>query len=345
MSARVLVNGFGAIGKRVAYAVKLQKDMKLVGISNRSINDNVINMLGKGGVLSNTDIFASIPEKLRDMQNRGFTVKGTLDEILGSGEVDVVIDATPDGIELEYKPVYNKYKIKQIYQGGAEEDIAPVSFTASVNYEKAFNKPAVRVVSCNTTSLTRTLNAVDNSFGIDEVIAVLIRRAVDPSNDKKGPVDAIVPVTEIPSHHGPDVRSVMPHLNIRTMAAKVPTTLTHVHFVTGKVNKQITTGQLKDVLENAGRTLLFKEKDGYTSTSAIMERFRDMDRPRGDMYEVAIWDETIKSEGNRIYWSHAVHSEAIAIPENIDAIRAITGIEADKKKSIEITNKSLGIAK
>jgi len=40
-----------------------------------------------------------------------------------------------------------------------------------------------------------------------------------------------------------------------------------------------------------------------------------------------------------------VHSEAIVIPETIDAIRAITGIESDKFKSIEKTNKSLGIEK
>ena len=61
------------------------------------------------------------------------------------------------------------------------------------------------------------------------------------------------------------------------------------------------------------------------------------------MYEVAIWEESVNVMEDDIFWAHAVHSEAIVIPENIDAIRAITGIEKDKWKSIKKTNKSLGI--
>jgi glyceraldehyde-3-phosphate dehydrogenase (NAD(P)) len=38
-----------------------------------------------------------------------------------------------------------------------------------------------------------------------------------------------------------------------------------------------------------------------------------------------------------------VHQEAIVVPENIDAIRAMFELERDKFKSIEKTNKSLGI--
>jgi glyceraldehyde-3-phosphate dehydrogenase (NAD(P)) len=40
-----------------------------------------------------------------------------------------------------------------------------------------------------------------------------------------------------------------------------------------------------------------------------------------------------------------VHNEAITVPETIDAIRAMTGIETDAMKSIEKTNRSMGIVK
>jgi glyceraldehyde-3-phosphate dehydrogenase (NAD(P)) len=40
-----------------------------------------------------------------------------------------------------------------------------------------------------------------------------------------------------------------------------------------------------------------------------------------------------------------VHNEAIAVPETIDAIRAMTGIESDAMKSIEKTNRTMGITK
>ena len=51
---KVGVNGFGAIGKRVAHAVSLQKDMKLVGVANRSPSINVRHMFGGRGPLKKT---------------------------------------------------------------------------------------------------------------------------------------------------------------------------------------------------------------------------------------------------------------------------------------------------
>jgi len=39
-----------------------------------------------------------------------------------------------------------------------------------------------------------------------------------------------------------------------------------------------------------------------------------------------------------------VHQEAIVVPENIDAIRALTGT-ATKELSMEATNESLGIGR
>ena len=53
-----------------------------------------------------------------------------------------------------------------------------------------------------------------------------------PVRSRRGPIDAIVldPVT-VPSHHGPDVLTVLPHISITTMAMIVPTTMMHMHAV------------------------------------------------------------------------------------------------------------------
>jgi len=40
-----------------------------------------------------------------------------------------------------------------------------------------------------------------------------------------------------------------------------------------------------------------------------------------------------------------VHNEAIVIPETIDAIRALSGIESDWTQSVRKTDQSLGIVK
>ncbi|SRR3989338_10529502 len=332
MTVKVLVNGFGTIGKRVAWAVTLQDDMQLIGVANRSLNSNIKSMMGAQGPLKGTKIFS--------MEN-GAGFDGTLEDALS--KADVVVDGMPSGIEEKFKPLYEKYGVKAVYQGGADETIAPVSFNADANYSAAFGKKAVRVVSCNTTSLIRTIHALDKAFGVDEIFASLIRRAVDPADDKKGPVNAAVPETEVPSHHGPDVNTVLPHINISTVAVKVPTTMAHLHTVVGKMKRNVTTEHVVEAFRNANRIALFNAKDGYTSTTALMEHYRDINRPRGDMYEAAVWNDSVKAEGRKVYWMHAVHSEAIVIPDNIDAIRALAGIEKDATKSIAKTNRTLGI--
>ncbi len=345
MKPRILVNGFGTIGKRVAHAVTLQDDMILAGISNRSVNINVRNMLGKRGPLAGTPMYCSVADKdkIKGMESSGFNYKGSLESILKSGKVDIVVDATPAGVEADNKKIYDKYRVKQIYQGGAEAGIAQASFSALGNYEQSFGKKSVRVVSCNTTSLVRTITAVNNAFGVNDVFAVLIRRACDPWEIDEGPLNSIVPVAQIPSHHGPDVQTVLPKIRITTTACKVPTTLAHTHFVTAKLTKKADRDDVLKAMSNTPRVLLFKSKEGYESTSQIIEYFRDIGRQRNDMYEACVWNETVNVVGKTVYWSHAVHSEAIVVPENIDAIRAMSCLEKSALKSIKKTDKSMGI--
>ena len=343
MVVRVVVNGVGTIGKRVAHAVKMQDDMKLVGISDIAPTPVLRTVLEPDGPLYKTDLYCSIPEMIENLTNAGMYVKGTLPELLESGKVDVVVDATPAGIGAKNKPMYEKYDVKVIFEGGEKADVADVTFNSFVNYEDAIGKKFVRVPSCNTTSLLRTLWALGQVCKIDEVFVSLTRRAVDPWEIKKGPVNALVPDMHVPSHHGPDVKTVMKDLDIKTFAIKSPTTLAHVHVVHVKTKNPPSVEDIKNTFNKTPRILLFKAEDGYNSTAEIIEHFRDILRPRYDMYEVAVWDETISVMKNDIFWAHAVHSEAIVIPENIDAIRAISGVERDKWKSIKKTDKSLGV--
>lgn len=345
MALKVVVNGIGTIGKRVAHAVRLQKDMELVGISDVIPTSWLRTILEPKGPLFKTNLYASNQDGMKNLTGGGMIVKGLLEDLLASGEVDVVVDCTPAKIGEKNKPLYQKYKLKMVFQGGEGAGVADASFVAIANYEKALNKNSVRVVSCNTTSLARTIFTVNKNFGVEEVFAALVRRATDPWDEKSGPINAIVPETHVPSHQGPDLQTVLPEINIKTMAVKAPTTLAHLHMITGKLKKPTTTEKLREAFASGSRMVLLKSSDGYAATSEIIERYRDLGRPRYDMYEVAIWEDSVAAEKDRFYWMHAVHSEAIVIPESIDAIRAVTGIERDKFKSIGKTNEALGIEK
>jgi glyceraldehyde-3-phosphate dehydrogenase (NAD(P)) len=76
-----------------------------------------------------------------------------------------------------------------------------------------------------------------------------------------------------------------------------------------------------------------------------MELARDLGRDRSDMYEIVVWEDGVKVVGNTLYYYQGVHQESDVIPENIDCIRAMCKVEPDAAKSVEKTNRSLGITK
>jgi len=333
MKVKVAINGYGTIGKRVADAVSKQDDMEIVGVT-KTKPDYISKM-------TSYPLYVAVPENMGAFEEAGVKVHGTIEDLLK--KVDIVVDGSPEKIGAEHKPMYEKAGVKAIFEGGEKHELTGVSFNAMANYEKAIGKDFVRVVSCNTTGLCRTLYPLYSDFGIDNVKAVMIRRSADPLDSKKGPINAIEPVLKVPSHHGPDVQTVIPDLNISTMAVKVPTTIMHLHSVIVELKKEASTEDILNVWENTPRVKFVKGADGVKSTAQIMEMARDMGRNRSDMYEIIIWKDGMHVDRKTLYYSQAIHQESDVVPENIDCIRAMMKLEKNKMKSIEKTNKAMGI--
>lgn len=308
--------------------------MEVVGISKRTPNYEaaVAHQLGY-------DIYAPA-ENVGAFEKAGMPAAGSVEEMIE--KADLVVDCTPGGVGEKNKPLYEKAGVKAIWQGGESHPIAGFSFNAVSNYEGALGRDLVRVVSCNTTGLCRTITPIDRELGVKKVRAILARRATDPNDIKKGPINAIVlhPV-KLPSHHGPDVRSVIPHINITSAALLVPTTLMHLHTVNMEVDTDCTAEDIKKIFSSQSRIRFIGQ--GITSTAEIMEVARDIKRPRNDMWENCIWPESITVDEKEFYFFQAIHQESIVVPENVDAIRAMMELESDGAKSIEKTNKALGM--
>ncbi len=335
MPAKVAVNGYGTIGKRVADAVSLQDDMEIVGVSKMTPNFEARLAIEKGYPL-----YATTEDVLPKFEKAGIKVHGTLEDMLR--EADLVVDATPE--ESGFKPLYEKAGVKAIWQGGEEHSLTNLSFNAAANYADCLSANFVRVPSCNTTGLIRTLYPLDVHLGVDRVLAVMVRRATDPGDSKRGPINAIEPELEMPSHHGPDVQTVLPKLNIHTIAVKVPTTIMHLHAVSVELKRAATAGEVLDAWRRAPRLKFVRGAEGVKSTAQIMELARDLGRTRSDLYEIALWEDGVHVvDGHQLYYFQAVHQESDVVPENVDAIRALLELEKDARKSIEKTDRSLGI--
>jgi glyceraldehyde-3-phosphate dehydrogenase (NAD(P)) len=189
--------------------------------------------------------------------------------------------------------------------------------------------------------LARLLYTVKKEFGIKKVRATMIRRVVDPKEDRKGFVNGIAPdPIKLPSHHGPDVQTVL-DVNITTTAFKVPTTLMHVHALNVEVERATNARDVLDALAQEPRIMLVSADDGFTSTAKVIEYAREL-RLRYDLFENVVWRDSIAIVDGELYVTQAIHQEAIVVPENIDAIRAMFEL-ASKEESIKMTNESLGI--
>lgn len=329
---KVGIMGYGTIGKRVADAVLLQDDMELVGVTARSYNYRM-----KSCALKNIPMY-KIPDA-KDLN--GLKMVGELKDLLSN--VDIMVDCAPKPRGLENKEkFYVPNNVKALYQGGEKSHVADASFVAQCNYDECLNKDHIRVVSCNTTGLCRTLNAIKGSYGIEAVHATMIRRGADPWDIRHGPINAVVPVLELPSHHGPDVKTVLHGMPIFSTALSVSSTLMHVHSVTVDCKETPDVDEVLSLFKDTTRVRVLDNASMVRSTAEIMEFARDLGRDRSDMPEIVVWKEAVGVTGNKLLFIQAVHQESDVVCENIDAIRAAMGKE-DADASIKKTNETLGI--
>lgn len=337
MPARIGVVGFGTIGKRIAEAITKQPDMELVGVV-KTKPDYVAELAVKLGY----KLYAVNEDSLKKFEEAGLSVEGVLEDLIG--KVDLVVDATPGGVGAKNKVVYEQKGVPAIFQGGEKAGVAEVSFNSLCNYEEAVGKQYVRVVSCNTTGLLRVLCTLNKAYGLKRVRATIVRRAADPKEIKRGPVNAIKPdPATLPSHHGEDVKTVLRGLDIVTAAVVVPTTLMHVHIVYTQLSRPVSADEVVELLANTPRIVLVEAGKGVASTADIVELARDLGRKRYDIPELVVWRESISVKGDEVYWMQAVHQESIVVPENIDAIRAMLKLAINAKDSIMLTDKTLNI--
>ncbi|MCG2828323.1 phosphorylating glyceraldehyde-3-phosphate dehydrogenase [Methanothermobacter sp. K4] len=333
----VAINGYGTIGKRVADAVAAQDDMKVVGVSKTKPDFEARVAIEKG-----YELYVSIPEREKLFDDAGIPVSGTVEDMLE--EADIVVDATPEGIGAKNLELYREKGIKAIFQGGEKYDAIGLSFNSFTNYDESLGADYTRVVSCNTTGLCRTLKPIDDLCGIKKVRAVMVRRGADPVQVKKGPINAIVPnPPTVPSHHGPDLKTVMKGVSIHTVALLVPTTLMHQHNIMVELENPVDADEIKAKLDETTRVMLVRASEGLASTAEIMEYAKELGRSRNDLFEIPVWEESINVVEGELFYMQAVHQESDAVPESVDAIRALLELEEDNMKSIMKTNRAMGI--
>jgi glyceraldehyde-3-phosphate dehydrogenase (NAD(P)) len=335
----VALNGYGVIGKRIADAVAAQDDMELVGVA-----DVVSDWRIKVAVEKGYRVFGSTPEATDQMRAAGIPVAGDLDYLLR--QVDLVADATPKKVAAANLDKYRAVGVKSIFQGGEKHSLTGHSFVAQANYATALGRDTTRVVSCNTTSIVRTLGALKDAGLLKKARGVLVRRATDPwESDRGGVMNTVVPEKSIPSHQGPDAQTVIPDLDVVTIAVVAAHTTSHLHAWSVELTRPATKDEVLAAFRAAPRIAFLSAAEGIVALNSTLEMMADLGRPRGDMWEVGLWEDSLTVTGNETFYNYQVYNQAIVVPETIDAVRALTGVEPDGRRSMAKTDEALGLVR
>lgn len=334
---KVGIVGYGVIGRRAAEAVQLQPDMALAGVADVAADWRVAQAAHRG-----IPLFSANAEARPAMESAGLSIAGTLAELVETA--DVVVDCTPKRRGAENAGLYRRLGKPFIVQGGEKHEIAGHSFVAESSYAGALGREATRVVSCNTTSIVRTLGALKRAGLLVKARGTLLRRTTDPwESHLGGIVNTLVPEPQLPSHQGPDARSVDPDLDVVTIAVQVPETLGHLHSWSVELTRSAAKDEILAAFASSSRILQVDSRTGLSALNAIKEWMADEGRPHANLYEVALWSDLLAVEGRELFYSYMVDNQAIVIPETVDAIRALAGRVTDPATSIALTNKTLGI--
>jgi glyceraldehyde-3-phosphate dehydrogenase (NAD(P)) len=255
-----------------------------------------------------------------------------------------MLDSSPGGVGAKNKEIYEKKGVKAIFQGGEKNSVADVFFHGYANYEKGLGKNYLKLTSCNTTGLIRSVDCLDRAYSIDRVAITIIRRVADPGDYHRGLTNALR-IDKAPSHQAVDLMTIMPHVQATGILVHAPVTHGHIITVVAHGKQKITKQMALDVFLNHDRIRVVSTDDGFLGNASFFRYARDLGNPRGDMYEIGLWEDSIVETGDDIMYAINIPQEAVTIPETMDGIRAAMRMQESRLEAVAKTNGYLGIGK
>ncbi|NLA88218.1 MAG: type II glyceraldehyde-3-phosphate dehydrogenase [Clostridiales bacterium] len=336
---KVGVAGYGTIGQRLADGVACQGDMELVGVADLAPTLAVRALKEKGMPY---DLYLVDGADKSKFDAVGIPVSGTFRELID--KVDIMLDSSPGGVGAKNKVLYEKAGIKAIFQGGEKNSVADVFFHGYANYEKGVNQKFLKLTSCNTTGLIRSVDALDREYGIEKVAITIIRRVADPGDYHRGLTNALK-IDKAPSHQAVDLMTIMPHIQATGILVHTPVTHGHIITVLATGKRKISRDMALKVFEAHPRICVVCIDDGFLGNASLFKYARDLGNPRGDMYEIGLWEDSVVESGDDIMYAINIPQEGVTIPETMDGIRAAMGMQLTQEEGTAETNKYLNIGR
>ena len=335
---KVGVAGYGVIGQRLADGVALQQDMELVGVADLAPTLSIRALHEKGMPYALYLVAGADKAKFDAL---GIPVSGTMEDLVG--KVDIMLDSAPGGVGAKNKELYKAKGVKAVFQGGEKNSVADVFFHGYANYEKGLGKDYLKLTSCNTTGLIRAVDCLDRACGgVERVAITIVRRVADPGDYHRGLTNALQ-MDKAPSHQAVDLMTIMPHVQATGILVHTPVTHGHIITVVASGKQKITKDMALAAFKQHARIRVVRLDEGFLGNASFFRYARDLGNPRGDMYEIGLWEDSIVETGNDIMFAINIPQESVTIPETIDAIRAAMGMQSTREAGVAATNQYLNM--
>jgi len=334
---KVGVAGYGVIGQRLADGVARQEDMELIGVADVAPT-LAVRALAESGMPYR--LFTAAPGAEEGLEAAGIPVSGSFDELIG--EVDIMLDAAPGGIGAKNKEKYAAAGVKAIFQGGEKGEIADVFFHGYANYDEGVGQDYLKLTSCNTTGLIRAVDALDKAVGVERVAITIVRRIADPGDTHRGVVDSLI-MDPIPNHQAVDLMEIMPHVQATGLLVHTPITHGHIITIVATPKEKTSPAEAVEVFRAHPRIRVVRIEDGFTTNTSLFNYARFLGHPRGDMYEIGLFEETVGLSGDDLMFAINIPQESVVIPETVDGIRAAIPMQTDQAEAVGLTNQYLGM--
>jgi glyceraldehyde-3-phosphate dehydrogenase (NAD(P)) len=315
--AKIFINGYGNIGRRLASALSLDKEIQFIGIAKYTADEKTKEALeNRFNVYVPKDIVNKFKEK-------NYDIAGTLTEAIG--ESDLIIDAAKEGTGYDNKKnLYEPMNKSAIFQGGEERhgdrSVAEMIHNSRVNYDKALGRKYVIQGSCNVSGMGRIIQPLIENFG-DEIRRFdvsLIRRWADLEDSKE--VKDSIEWDKNP-HHQDDVKDFIPSVNLYVDAFKVPSRMMHLHHMLIHFKEK---APPKDaVIETFRKEFGVAILNSAKGTADIRKKAFELAFQHGDTNMIHIHTEMLKVQDHLLKISYSDDQTGMVIPENYMLVQSM----------------------
>jgi glyceraldehyde-3-phosphate dehydrogenase (NAD(P)) len=315
--AKIFINGYGNIGRRLASALSLDKEIQFVGIAKYTADEKT-----KEAIENRFNVY--VPKDIvNKFKQKNYDIAGTLTEAIG--ESDLIIDAAKEGTGYDNKKnLYEPMNKSAIFQGGEERhgdrSVAEMIHNSRVNYDKALGRKYVIQGSCNVSGMGRIIQPLIENFG-DEIRRFdvsLIRRWADLEDSKE--VKDSIEWDKNP-HHQDDVKDFIPSVNLYVDAFKVPSRMMHLHHMLIHFKEKAPPKDL--IIETFRKEFGVAILNSAKGTADIRKKAFELAFQHGDTNMIHIHTEVLKVQDDLLKISYSDDQTGMVIPENYMLIQSM----------------------